>query len=59
MKLNVFIPNGSADGVGLESSGHASGRLVNIGDVDLDGCVVLGGNDAVARRAVRKTNGTM
>merc|ERR1719192_396761 len=43
--------NLTANGVGLEPAGHPSGGLVNVGDVDLDGGVILGGDDAVAGRA--------
>ena len=41
-------PDGSTDGVCLISHGHTSGGLVNLGDVDLDAGVVLGGQDTVA-----------
>ncbi len=46
--------DGAADGVGLDGAGHAPGGLVHVRDVDLDGGVVLGGDDAVARRAERE-----
>jgi hypothetical protein len=35
----------AADGVGLDIAGVAA-VLVNLGDADLDGCVVLGPDDA-------------
>ena len=43
--------NGAADGVGLEAPGHSAGRLIDVGDVDLDRSVILGSDDAVARGA--------
>ncbi len=43
--------NSAADGVGLESTGHAPSRLVNFCHVDLDGGVVLGGQNPVGSRA--------
>merc|ERR1719414_2327117 len=41
-------PDGAADGVGLEVGGHAASGLVNLGEVELDACVVLGGKNTVA-----------
>ena len=47
----------TANSVGLVGAGHAAGRLVHIGDVDLDRGVILGGNDSVASRAkIEKDN---
>jgi len=45
-------PDGSTDGVCLVSHGHTSGGLVNLGDVDLDAGVVLGGQDTVTGGAL-------
>ena len=47
-------PDGAANGVRLVSAGHAAGGLINIGDIQLNGGVILGGNDAVAGRAEGK-----
>ena len=44
-------PDGPADGVGLGGGEHPSGFLIDVSDDHLDGSVVLGGDDAVARRA--------
>ena len=44
--------DGAADGVGLPGAGHPARLGVDIGDVHLDGGVVLGRDDAVRRRAV-------
>ena len=43
--------NLTANSVGLESAGHSAGGLVNVNDVHLDRCVILGSDDAVACRA--------
>jgi len=51
----VALPHpadGSTDGVGLEGASHTTGRLVNLGQVDLDGSVVLGRQDPVAGGAL-------
>ena len=48
-------PDGSTDGVCLVSHGHTSGGLVNLGDVDLDAGVVLGGQDTVTGGALPET----
>lgn len=44
----------AADSIGLEGAGHSAGGLIDISDVDLDGGVILGSNDAIARRAESK-----
>lgn len=41
----------SADSVGLDGVGHASGGLIDINQVDLDGGMVLGVDDSVTGRA--------
>ena len=43
--------DGAADCVRLVRAGHAAGRLVHFGEVELDRRVVLGRDDPVARRA--------
>merc|ERR1719412_2339667 len=40
-------PDRPADGVRLERARHPPCRLVHVGEVDLDACVVLGGQDPV------------
>lgn len=47
--------DGAANGVRLVRAGHAAGGLINIGDVQLNGGVILGRNDAVARRAEKSS----
>ena len=43
--------NLTTNSVGLESAGHSAGGLVNVNDVHLNRCVILGSDDAVACRA--------
>merc|ERR1719266_285446 len=45
-------PDGATDGVRLGGSGHAAGGLVNLGQVDLDGSMVLSTEDPVAGAAL-------
>ena len=42
-----------ANSIGLVGAGHSAGGLINVSDVDLNGCVILGSNNAVAGRAVK------
>merc|ERR550539_1896170 len=44
--------DGATDGVRLVSAGHSARLRIHIGDVNLDGSVVLCRNDAVRRRAL-------
>ena len=46
--------DGSADGIGLVRASHSSGRLVDVGEVELDRSVILCSDDSVARGAELK-----
>ena len=47
--------DGAADGVRLPRAGHPARLGVHVGDVHLDGGVVLGRDDAVRGRAAMKS----
>ena len=44
--------DGSADGIGLVRASHSSGRLVDVGEVELDRSVILCSDDSVTRGEV-------
>ena len=41
-------PDCSTNGISLEVGGHATGGFINLGEVDLNAGVILGGKDTVA-----------
>lgn len=49
-------PDGTTDGVGGGLASHPTSGLIDLGNVQLDGSVVLGRDDAVASGAANKVH---
>lgn len=51
----AHLTNGATDGIGLVDASDNTADWVDLGDVQLDRCVILRADDSVASRALNDT----